>query len=43
MQIDIEMDRVIIEGQVILRPDSISRSSWMWFWERCAMIGDHDA
>jgi hypothetical protein len=33
MQIDIDMDRVTIEGQVVKRPDSVSRSEWMKWWE----------
>jgi hypothetical protein len=33
MNIDVEMDRVIVEGQTILRPAAIPRSRWIAFWE----------
>jgi len=35
MDIDIlvDMDQVTVCGQVVKRPDNISRSEWLWFWE----------
>ena len=33
VEIDVSMDFVTIEGQRVNRPDHISRSDWMRFWE----------
>jgi hypothetical protein len=33
LEIHIEMDKVFIEGQLVIRPDRMSRSDWMRFWE----------
>lgn len=33
MSIDIYMDYVVVEGQVVKRPDYISRKVWMDQWE----------
>jgi hypothetical protein len=32
-EILVEMDRVVIEGQIVVRPDHMPRSEWMRFWE----------
>lgn len=34
LSIEVEPDRVLIESQVIYRPDYISRSQWMVYWEK---------
>lgn len=36
LRVEVEMDRVVIEGIVIARPVRISRSAWMSYWERVA-------
>lgn len=33
MQIDVERDRVVVEGQTIHRPAYIPRSEWYQLWE----------
>ena len=33
MNIDVEMDAVVIEGQRVVRPSHIARSVWMDYWE----------
>jgi len=33
MNIEINMDSVVIEKQIVKRPDYISRSEWLAFWE----------
>jgi hypothetical protein len=39
MSIEINMDSVTINGVVLYRPDRISRSTWMGFWEAVTRIG----
>lgn len=34
INIDIEMDRVVVENQIIKRPERFVRSQWMELWER---------
>ena len=34
LQIDINMDDVVIEGQKVLRPAWVSRSAWDELWTR---------
>jgi len=34
IDIDVRLDRVIILGMTIMRPDSISPVQWFDFWER---------
>lgn len=34
MNIDINMDSIVVNGQTLQRPDRISRSAWIDFWER---------
>jgi len=34
MNIDISMDSVVVNGVTLYRPDRISRSAWLSFWER---------
>jgi len=38
MLIIIDPDRVMIEGQAVIRPSSISPSEWLEFWERAALM-----
>lgn len=33
MQIEVYMDKVIINGWIVMRPDNISRSEWLSWWE----------
>jgi len=33
MNIEVEMDRVVVENQEVKRPARITRSDWMAFWE----------
>ncbi len=38
LDIAVEPDRVLIEGQVLYRPNYISRSQWMNYWEKIERI-----
>lgn len=33
LEIEVEIDRVVIENQIVNRPKNISRSDWLTFWE----------
>ena len=35
-------DTVLIEGQEVRRPDSVSRSEWLEFWDAVKSIGEPD-
>jgi hypothetical protein len=41
-EIIIDRDQVTIEGVVVRRPDSISPSQWLEFWERAVDDNEDD-
>ncbi len=40
MLIEIEMDRVILNGHPVPRPTSVPRSMWLEFWKRSRKTWD---